>query len=49
VISPGVTSRTVLVIISGCRRGWTGHEPQSGDEALVREDVERAPLRCVEL
>ncbi len=48
-ISPGVTSRTVLVITSGCRRGWTGYQPQSGDQALVREDVERAPFRCVEL
>jgi hypothetical protein len=48
-MSPGVTSPTVLVIISGHRTPWTGHQPQPGHEALVGEDGERPPFRCVEL
>jgi hypothetical protein len=48
-MSPGVTSRTVLVIISGHRPGRTGHQAQPRHQALVGEDGERPPLRCVEL
>jgi hypothetical protein len=49
VMSPRVTAPARRVIGSGRSALRFGHEPQPGYQPVVREHLERAPLRCVEL
>jgi len=49
VMSPCVTNHIRSVRLAGRWARPGGHQPQSRHQALLRENVERVPLRCAEL